>query len=272
MDTTTPVLPVDHLSVSSIRTLRQCPERWRRKYVEREYEPPNGRMTLGKAFGAAEAQSDHTWIESGEPLATDQVTDAYSDEFDQAAEEDVDWQGDKPATLKDSGAAALKVYHVTVPDLPAPVEAEREILMDVEGVDFLAYLDVEREGNLVEDRKLIGQRMSKSKADADPQPTAYLAGRRAEGDPASEFVFDTAVRVKQPYAERVTTNRTDEQLDHFLSEILGAAQEIEWRMETDVWSYAPPGAFWCGEKACGFFDSCPAGGLLRKRAAQAVGA
>lgn len=264
------MLPVDHLSVSSIRTLRMCPERWRRRYIQRDYEPPNGRMMLGKVFGAAEAQSDHVWIESGDPLETDQVLDAYADEFDLAASEDVDWQGEKPAVMKDSGAAALRAYHPTVSELPTPVEAEREIRMDVEGVNFLAYLDVEREDGAVEDRKLTARKLSQENADADPQPDAYLAARRAEGEPAERFVFDTAVRVKQPYALRIETHRTDEKLDSFLGQILGAAEEIEWRTETDNWSYAPPGSYWCSETGCGYWDSCPGGGLLRRKATKAA--
>jgi len=260
-------LPVSRLSVSSIGTLRKCPEKWRRKYICHDYEPSNGKMLLGKAFGAAEAQSDHEWIESGEPLGTPDVLDAYSDEFELAAAEDVDWQGEQPARMKDSGAAALRIYHVLSAELPAPTEAEREISMTVEDVPFVSYLDVEREDGSVEDRKLIGRKMSQDAADSDLQASGYLAGRRAEGNPATRFVFDTAVRVKQPYSERVETTRTDEQLDHFLLSILGAAEEIEWRTETENWSFAPHGAFWCGKGQCGFWDSCPAGGLLRKKRA-----
>jgi hypothetical protein len=258
-----PELPVDHLSLSSINRLRKCSESWRRRYVEREYEPSNGPMTIGKAAGAAEAQSDHTWMESSAPLDSEQVLDAYSDEFDLAAAEDVDWKGEKPEKLKDSGAGALRSYHRDVrPISAAPVEAEREARLDIEGVEFVAYLDVET--------KVTKQRWSQEKADEDPQATAYLAVRRAEGNPASGFAFDAMVRVKQPYSERVPTERTDEQLDHFLLDVLGAADEIEWRMQTDHWSYAPPGAWWCSESMCGYWSACPGGGLLRKRAAEAV--
>lgn len=258
-------LPVSRLSVSSINTLRKCPYKWKLKYLEHRYEPSNGKMLLGKAFGSAEAQSDHEWIESGQPLGSAEVLDAYSDEFDLAAEQDVNWQGEAPARMKDSGADALRIYHVLSTERSAPVDAEREISMTVEDVPFVSYLDVEREDGSVEDRKLIGRKLSQAAADSDPQPSAYLAGRRAEGNPATRFVFDTAVRVKQPYSQRVETTRTDEQLDHFLLSILGAADEIEWRTGTENWSFAPQGAFWCGKGACGFFDSCPAGGLLRKR-------
>lgn len=269
------MLPVEHLSNSSIQTLRRCPEKWRRKYIEREYEPPNGKMVLGKTFGAAEAQSDHTWIESGEPISTDDVLDVFSDEWADLDEGEVDWQGEKPLVLRESGEIALRAYHAGVPSLPAPVEAEREsriavVREDGTEIELLSYLDVEREDGSVEDRKLTGRKLSQARADGDPQATAYLTARRAEGNPASQFVFDTAVRVKKPYAERVPTERTDEQMDHFLLEVLGAADEIEWRTETDQWSYAPPDVWWCSEKSCGFWDSCPAGGLLRKRAAKAL--
>lgn len=269
-------LPVDHLSLSSIRTLRQCPERWRRRYVERDYEPPNGPMTIGKAAGAAEAQSDHTWIESGEPLETEQVLDAFSDEWDLAATDEVDWQGQKPAALKDSGAAALKAYHRDVrPGMAAPVEAERECRVDVETedgdeVEFLAYLDVETEDGIVIDRKVTGRKWSQGQADSDPQPSAYLMARRAEGNPARGFAFHTMVRTKTPYAEPLETDRTDDELDLFLAKIVGAADEIAWRTENDQWSYAPEGAWWCTSNGCGYWDSCPAGGLLRKRAAGAA--
>ena len=268
-------LPVEHLSVSSIRTLRQCPTRWKRRYIDRQYEPPSGPMVLGKAAGAAEAQSDHTWIESGEPLDTDAVLDSFSDEWALAASEDVDWKGEKPAALKDSGAAALSAYHRDVrEEMATPVEAEREIRVDVEGedrsVEFVAYLDVETEDGIVIDRKVTKSKWSQAKADGDAQVTGYLAGRRAEGNPAEGFAFHTMVRTKNPYAEPIPTQRTDEQLDHFLLDILGAAEEIEWRTLHDQWSYAPDGAWWCSSGFCGYWDSCPAGGLLRRKAAKAT--
>lgn len=271
-----PDLPITALSVSGMRTLRMCPTKWKRQYIDREYAPSSGAMTIGKAVGAAEAQSDHTWIESGEPLDTGQVLDSYSDEFDQAATEDVDWGDDQPATLKDTGAKALKDYHETViPAMSKPVDAERESRIHVEHedgdqVEFVAYLDVETEDGIVIDRKVKKAKLSQRDADGDKQVDAYLTTRRAEGNPAAGFAFHPMVKTKNPYAQGpVETERTEGQLDRFLSEILGAADEIAWRVETDNWSYAPDGAWWCSESMCGYFDTCPAGGLYRKAAVAA---
>lgn len=270
-------LPVDHLSHSSMQTLYKCSERWRRRYVKREYEPPTGSMTIGKTIGAAEAQSDHTWIEAGEPLSTDDVLDAHADEWNLLDESEVDWQDNKPIQIRESGEAALKAYHDTVlPDSEPPVEAERKIEFEAEhpegwSVPFVAYLDVELADGMIVDRKVKGKKLTEAEARSDTQPTSYMLARRTEGDPAAGFAYDAMNRgVKRPYAERVETERTDEELDNFLARILGAADEMAWRIENDTWSYAPPGAWWCGEKTCGYWSSCPGGGLLRRRAAQAV--
>lgn len=265
-------LPVDHLSVSSMRTLTECPEKWRRRYVNREYEPPNGKMIRGSTFGAAEAQSDHTHIETGEPLSTDDVLDAYADEWSVVDESEVDWGADKPIDIRESGEATLRVYHETLlPTMPAPVEAEREMRFEVAGpesaVTVLAYPDIETEDNRVRDRKVSGAQWSQEKVDTDWQATTYLAGRRAEGNPADGFDFEIAKPNKAPKTMRLSTERTEEALDEFLSRVLGVAEEIEWRMETDNWAYAPPGAWYCTEKSCGYWSSCPGGGLYRRVAA-----
>jgi len=265
-------LPVAALSLSAIGTLRKCAYKYKLRYVDHLYEPSTAPQLLGKVFGAAEAQSDHEWIDSGAPLDVDQVLDAYSDEFEFAKGGDVDWKGEQPEQVKDSGVGVLRIYHATVAALSAPIEAERKFRLEIEDVPFVGYIDVEREDGAVEDRKLIKSPMSQDSADSDQQVSAYLAGRRAEGNPATGFVFDTAVKATktlQPRAQRVETDRTDEQLDQFLLGVVKAADEIEWRMETDNWSFAPPGAWWCGP-SCGYWDQCPAGGLLRKRAAAAV--
>jgi hypothetical protein len=68
----------------------------------------------------------------------------------------------------------------------------------------------------------------------------------------------------------MVTERTDEELDHFFLNVVAAAQEIDWRLETDNWSYAPEGAWWCGQKWCSFWDECPGGGLLRQNVTRAV--
>lgn len=256
-------LPVDHLSVSSIRLFMQCSEKWRRRYLEREYEPANGKMLIGSAAGAAESHSFQAQIDTGAGLPLDDVLDLYADEWtERTGREEIVWGDDKPDDLRSSGQAALTAYHSTVAPQVRPVSVERQFTLDFEGVDwsFTGFLDLEEEDLSVGDLKFRGARMSPQDAAADSQASAYLLARRSEGQPASEFRFHTAVRVKKPYAEIVPTTRTDQQLDWFTQRVYNVAAEMAWRTEYDCWDGAPPGAWWCSQRSCGFWGSCVYGG------------
>ena len=250
-------LPVDHLSLASVRLFEQCPERWRRRYLEREYEPPNGKMILGSAAGAAEAQSYSQQIETGECYTLEQVTDEFDAEYeDRIVREEVDWGNDKPGELKDSGLAALEIYHQHIVPEVVAVSVEREFELTWPGLDWnvIGYMDIEDVAGGVRDLKMRGKRMSQKDADADLQPTLYMAARRAEGNPAPGFHFDTMVRSSKPTAEVVSTQRTDRQLDHMFSRIFEVAVEMEWRTLTGNWIGAAPGTWFCG--TCSYTD-CP---------------
>lgn len=250
-------LPVDHLSLSSIQLFERCPEKWRRRYLEREYEPPNGKMILGSAISAAEVQSYGQKIEDGEGYTFEQVSDEFDSEWNERIErEEVDWGIDNPGELKDSGVAALEAYHrIIVPEV-VPVTVEREFSLSWPGMEWsvLGYIDVEDADGQVRDMKVRGRRLTQKDADNDLQPTLYLAARRAEAAPSPSFVFDTMVRSSRPYAEPVTTLRTEAQLDFMANRIFQTAIEIEWRTLTGNWTGAAPGTWFC--QTCSYYD-CP---------------
>jgi hypothetical protein len=257
-------LPVDHLSVSSLNLLAKCPTKWHRRYILREYEPPGGKMILGSAVGAAEGQHYSQVIETGEGYTLEQVHDEFTAEWDdRTGRDDVEWGDDNPGDLKDSGIAAIDAYHTQIAPLVIPTSVEREFSLTWPGVDWTltGFLDLEEDDGTVADLKVRGKKMMRSDADSDLQPASYLYARRAEGNPAPRFDFHTMVRTKRPYAEVVSTERTDRQLDTFADRVFAAAAEIRWRAENDVWSGAVPGAWWCSSKFCGYWDSCPLGGL-----------
>jgi PD-(D/E)XK nuclease superfamily len=248
-------LPVDRLSLSSIRLFTQCPEKWRRRYLEREYEPANGKMILGSAAGAAESQHYATVIETGEGFTTEQVVDEFDHEWrDRISREEIAWGSDSPGELKDSGVKALESYHALIVPQVVPVAVEREFSLTWPGVDWtvIGFLDIEDADGRVRDMKMRGKRMSQKDADSDLQPDLYLAARRAEGQPVGEFVFDTMVRSSKPFAETVTTRRSEARLDRMTDRIFAVAREIEWRVATDNWSGAAPGTWFCG--TCTYAD------------------
>lgn len=241
------VLPVDYLSLSSLKLFMSCPYKWKLRYIDKEPEPPSGKMILGSAAGAALTQHYAHQIESGEGISTEQLLDEFSAEWDErTGREEISWRDDHPGELKDSGAGALRVYHRQFAPGIVPVSTEREFELTWPGVQWrlTGFIDLEDDAGRPRDYKM-GKRISQKDADADLQATIYCGARRAEGNPAPEFCFDNMILNKQPTADVITTERTDEDLDRLTDRIFTLAREIHWRSENDVWSGAAPGTWFC---------------------------
>jgi putative RecB family exonuclease len=241
-------LPVDYLSLSSLRLFMMCPTKWRRRYLEHEPEPPSGKMLLGSSAGAALSQHYGHQIESGQGLSAEALLDEFATDWeDRIGSEDVDWGTDVPGQLKDSGAGALAVYHRTIAPRIVPVSVEREFQLSWPGVDWVlsGFIDLEDADGIVRDFKMRAKRLSQRDADADLQPDVYLAARRAEGNPAAGFAFDTMVRTKTPVAEVLASGRTDERLDRLSDRVFGLAAEIAYRCDSGNWGGASPNTWFC---------------------------
>jgi hypothetical protein len=245
-------LPIESLSISSINLFSRCPEKWRRRYLENQYEPASGSMVLGSAVGAAAGSNYQEKIQTMVDQPLERVLDTYADEFELRKEqEEIDWGRDKPGTLKDSGTDVLTIYQEIVAPTTFPTAVERKFELSFPEVDwtFKGYIDLEDLGS-VSDLKVRRARMNQNDADSDPQATAYLLARRAEGNPARSFNFHTMVRTKQPYTEQVPTARSDQQMDNFINRLYRVATEMVWRTENEAWQGAPPGAWWCSKTMC----------------------
>jgi PD-(D/E)XK nuclease superfamily len=250
-------LPVQYLSLTSLKLFMQCPAKWRRRYLDHDPEPEGGKLILGKATHGALAQHFAHKRDTGEGLAIEALLDEFATDFDaRATGGEVDWGTDTAGELKDGGVGGLTVYHARIAPAIVPVEVEREFTLYWPGVDWrlTGFIDLEDSENLVRDWKAIARRMSARDADSDLQPDILLAARRAEGQPAAGFRFDTMVRNKTPVAETVPTNRSEAQLDRLTDRIFGLAREIAWRTENDEWGGAAPGTWFCS--TCRY-NNCP---------------
>jgi hypothetical protein len=267
-----PRFPLRTFSVSSYRSYKKCPEKWRRVYIDGEYEQRSGAMLAGSATWAAESRSLLAQIETRRPLPAEQVLDLFSDEWNELAEREPPLWGkdDKPGVVKDRAGAALARYHRLVAPNVRPLAVERQFRLVIEDLPWTlkGYIDYERltyrrrsRASIPVDVKMSASRMNQADADSDIQVGLYLASRRAQRDPAPGFELHQLLRQVNPDIELVPTQRTDAQLDQVLEQLLYTAAEIGWRTELGIWDGAAPGAWWCGTKSCGFFASCPYGGL-----------
>lgn len=256
-------LPTGSLSVSSLQQLWKCPLRWKRRYIDNEWEPASPAMISGRATGAAASTNYQQKIESTIDLATADVLDAFSDEFElQCEQSEIEWDGARPGAVKDSAAEALTVYHARIAPTVQPTSVERQFSISWDGVDwaFKGYLDLEQSDGSVGDLKLRKRKLDFEMAKIEPQPTAYLLARASEGKPAPGFKYHVMQSGRSASAYVIDTARSEGQLDAFVQRIFAGAAEIDWRLQNDVWDGAVPGAWWCAKKWCGFWDTCPHGG------------
>jgi hypothetical protein len=240
-------LPVERLSVSSLNLFSRCPSAWARRYLLHEIEPPSGRMVLGSAAGAALAQHFGRIIETGVGLSTEELLDEFASGWDgRCGREEVIWGTDSAGALKDSGAAALALYHTTIAPGVIPSTVEREFHMTWPDAPFalVGFIDLETVDGAVVDFKLGAQRMTADKAAAELQPTVYLAARRAEGNPATGFEYHAMARTRKPSAEIVPAPRTERQLDLLTHRVFSIARSMEWRWLNDCWQGTPPDLAW----------------------------
>ncbi len=253
------MLPVAYLSASSLDLYARCPMAWKRRYIDKEQDRPNGKMVLGSAAGAALAQHYALIIETGEGLCTEAVLDEFSGAYDGRSErEDVEWGNDVAGTLKDAGAGALRIYHQRIAPTVVPVAVERGFELTWDGAPFTltGFIDLETADDQVGDFKLSDKRWSRDKARAQLQPTVYLAARRAEANPAAGFQYHTMIRTNKPSAEIVPTERSERQLNLLTNRVFSVARSMEWRWLNDCWAGTPPDLAWLC-RGCGFNQDCP---------------
>lgn len=150
-------LPVEHLSATQIGMWQRCREQWRRRYVLGERERPGAALCWGSADHAAHEHNFVQKINSHEDLPVEEVQEAFVEAFDRqvernGGESEVEWGGDKPALLKDAGAALVAVYHRQVSPSVQPTKVEREFTLDLPGVPvpFVGRVDVETAGAAIE--------------------------------------------------------------------------------------------------------------------------
>jgi hypothetical protein len=265
-----------HLSPSQLETFCQCPERWRRIYLEGERIPPATAMLRGTAVHAAAAHNFAQKVESHAdlpPADLAAVADAsFTAELESGGVEltaDEESVG-KEKVLGQSRDAAVKMaeFHAReqAPDYQ-PVLVEAPFRVELPGThDLVGVIDLADDRARVTDLKTATKRKTQADADDSLQLTVYDVGHRVlTGQPAAELRLDTIVQGKRDLSRHVlSTERTP-------ADFAALAQRVNIvtaSIAAGVFTPAPLGAWWCSQKWCGFHRTCPYVNSERKAAAE----
>jgi len=253
------------LSISSLALFWRCPERWRRRYLEREGEPQSGPMLVGKAVGGAIAAYFAARM-AGESLSVGDADDLCRAEFDERlGQAGTELAGDDQEELREQSREALRAYLTELAPGVRPVSVERRFELRFEGAEWslVGYLDVEDESGDTIDVKVGAKHVTEARAERDPQPTAYRLARRAEGRLEGRFLFHSVRRGQVRSGERclvMPAPRSAEQLAAMEARIAQAALQIAHCAETGDWPLSTPDGWWCSPGQCPFWTRCPGGG------------
>lgn len=259
-------LPVPHLSHSSINTYLGCPERWRRRYLELEYEPSNQKMIVGKVVGNAVAAGYIDKIETG-TLDVDLLTGAFEEQWDDATKgEEIDWEDYTPGEVKDAAASSLVAYAPTMTEI-TPVTVEESFEIRLPGTEWvtLGYMDFVT-AEPIYDLKVSAKTKSQADLDTDTQATLYIAAKAAQEEwKLRPFKWHAVTRPspkgnRAAYVTELATTRTQGQVNTMLERIALVAREIDHRVTSGDWQGAAPGYWLCSAKSCGYWDTCRFGG------------
>lgn len=265
---------LENLSHSSVELYLKCPMKWHNRYVLKQYEPRQGYLMLGTAVHVAETQSYQDQVTTGEPHALEEVMDDYSTSLAQeikTAQDEIDWGDMTAGEQKDRGARMLAEYHSIIPKLirPKKVESKFNIRLKPEYKwTIKGYVDVigDMDDNftLIEnaamDLKTVKRAMTQDDLDNSVQGTLYTYSQMLQDATMTyqPFLVHELKALKTVQSARVLqTMRTREQGDRYMERVAQIAREIDWRMETGNWQGAPPGAWWCRPKMCGYYATCP---------------
>lgn len=261
-------LPIDHLSHSSLRMYYQCPMKWYKRYIEMEYEPTNSRMLIGKAVGGG-ASAGYVSKRDGSEEYGQAVLDVTSDIVDEviASEEIADIEETSAGEIKDTAIACVGHYYDRVMTHFHPRTVEEGFRIDFPEADWhvQGYIDITGQGPGLfadlHDIKVIAR--ANNAIDDDVQATLYVASRFVKDGSLPGFAWH---QIKKPTARNgvdvslLTTTRTATQVTNYMARVAQVAREIEWRNQTGNWQGAAPGSYYCSEKQCGYWSTCPFGG------------
>jgi len=252
-----------YLSSSQMNMLWRCGEQYRRRYIEGERIPPGVAAVIGTGtHRSVEANLSHK-MDTGELLTIEEVSAVARDGLDAAWDDGVALseveraKGEKKTKGEaiDQAVALSVLHHAELAPTIEPVGLEEKFVVGMNGYPFnlLGYIDIKEVAG-IRDTKTAARAPGQDEADTSEQLTVYAKGFQAtEGRLPEQLVLDYLVKTKTPKVVTYTTKRTEQDLS-VLEARFGQACRI---IEAEMFTPTSRSNWWCSEKWCGYFDTCP---------------
>ncbi len=246
---------------SMLNMALRCGEQFRRRYIEGEIIPPGVAAIRGKAVHKANEVNLAAKIKTGkdEPLET--LLDAAEHAFVSEARGGIyltrDELPEKRKILEDSLNQTLsltRLYRAEVAPEIQPVCVERKFVIDAGfSLPLAGIMDIEQ-ADTIDDIKTSNAKWPENRIREEIQPAFYSFAYEHEFGRRPGFKYHILVPYKTGPQRQVQTWRAEApDYDALRSRIL----IFERILQTGTFAPASPGAWWCAEKWCGYWLTCP---------------
>jgi len=255
----------EHLSVTQLNMMLRCGEQYRRRYVEGEKIPPGIAVHRGAGIHKGAEFNYRQKIETRKDLPEKEIVDYAVSAFDTSladrgytlsTEEQKIGSKKVLAIARDSTAELASLFAKEVAPSVQPEFVEHKLVIPLPGLRsaLIGILDCIAEGGVIEELKTKGKRPSQVDVDEDEQFTWYfMAFRHAFGHPPGKLVLRSLLDLKTPQVDVKTTVRDDADVQSLLNRITWMYRALK----AGIFAPAPRGAWWCSDRFCGYWQTCP---------------
>jgi len=244
-------LPHDYISPSQVAMYLRCPKQYEFRYIEGLKRPPGVALTEGKSHHVALEMNNTQKIESHEDLPTKQIVECFQDTFSDQSKGIEEWEDETKDTVIERGTGLLNIYMKEMAPEIQPVAAEEQFTIPLqindEAVDVNGFIDLEQEGPVVSDYKVVKRAKSEADAADDLQLAIYAA---ATGATRTEFIC--LCKAKTPKVVTAGVPVTEGQTLWAAEVIRGVVKAIS----AGVFPLRNPAGWECSERFCGYWHIC----------------
>lgn len=253
-----------HLSISQLNMATRCGEQYRRRYIDGERIPPGIALVVGSAVHEAADVGLSEKLETREDAHEGDVVDAAVTSYDRRIREDgilltreeKNAAGRLLGEGKDRTVGLARLWRAEVSPEIQPRVIEQKISIDVPEltVPLLGIVDVYEEDGTLRDLKTANKKWRQDRADSEMQPTLYRELIRREfGTAPSRIVYDVLNDSKNEPRQRIETERSAADFEA----LVRRARAMVALVHAGLFPPAKPGEWWCTEKFCGYWWTCP---------------
>lgn len=252
---------IDGIHQSMLNMAFRCGEQFRRRYLEGEIVPPSVALARGIGIHKANEVNMRQKQSSKTDLPVSDLKDAARDSYVSALRNGIylsrEDRQKKPQLINSGLSDTIKLtslYHKEVAPEIQPIETEKEFCLDVGlPLPLTGRMDVQ-EKPILHDLKGAGKSWAEGQINKEIQPVVYSFAYERETGIRPLFKYHILVALKKEAKRQVQELRATDQ--HYFA-LFAKLYTFINMLKTGMFPPANPTSWWCSEKFCGYFLTCP---------------